>query len=147
MKSMFIVFFLFAGNAQADLLLGVFEGKTASGEACKIQVNSKYYFPDQKHPLNERVSVTVDGFTWDLSHPPVLNVETGTILFDHNVFQLIQPLDEQGRMGSEALVMQIDHDLDPHPATSYTYVLHDYRDASKSKKVTCLDLKKTAGDQ
>lgn len=144
MKSIIIALLFVAGSAQADLLLGVFEGQTANGEVCKIQVNTKYYFPDQHHPLNERVSVTVDGLNWDLAHPPVLNVEAGTVTFDHNVFQQIVALDEVGRMGSEALVMKINHDVEPHPAIEFTHIVHDYRNASQSKKVTCLNLKKTA---
>jgi hypothetical protein len=109
MKSILIVFFLFAGSAQADLLLGVFQGKTPSGEVCEIQVKSKFYFPDQKHPLNERVSVTVEGLNWDLAHPPALNLALGTVSFDHNIFQHIVPI-ENAVQASEALVMKIDHD-------------------------------------
>lgn len=135
-----LVLFLLLGSAKADILTGTYVGTTAAGVECQITLNSKYYFPDEKHPLSEKLNVTLNGLNWDLAHPPMVDAEAGLIMFDHNQFHQILAVTDNGRKASQALVLKINHDVEPHPATAFTFIEQDYIDSSKSYKVDCSDL-------
>lgn len=124
--------------AHADVEYGVFQGTDQNGLTCEIEVLVKWYAHNEKHPLNERITVRVDGLHWDLAHPAVVVESDSKVRFDHSYFHHA----EATREGAEYLRVNIDHDSEPHAPTSYTLFQDNYRDSTKSRKVVCSELVK-----
>lgn len=119
-------------TAQADLVTGLFKGTDADGHPCEINVVS-VGFEGERHPLNERVTVTLSGQEWKLAHPAEVNETKGKVRFNHNSFRGILP----NKMGAAFLRLNINHEAEPHAPTSYTFINDNYRDESKTQIVTC----------
>jgi hypothetical protein len=137
MKHLIVIATLvFVSNAHADILFGKMKGQDKNGQACEIEVLTKYYTDNTPHPLNERISVKFEGSQWELAHPAVIKEADSQVRFDHSFFQQIiaKPT------GAASLVMAIDHEAEPHAATSFVMIDDNYRDASKSRKISCANL-------
>lgn len=138
MKVLFVLMILAAATARADLVTGLFKGTDLEGHACEISVVSVGFENNMPHPLNERVTVILNGQEWKLGHPAEVNEEASKVRFNHNSFRGITPT----KVGAQFLRLNIDHDAEPHAPTSYTFVNDNYRDDVKSGTITCTGLKR-----
>ncbi len=128
--------------AYADLDSGRYLGTDNKGLPCEIFVGDVSFENGIKHPLNERVQVVVQNVEWTLSHPKVVDEESGKVRFNHNYFEATVSSALEERFGAQYLKMTIDHDAEPHRPTQFLLINDDYRDASRSTKVECKGLVK-----
>lgn len=136
MKSLIFAFtLLLSVKSFAGIEIGKYQGTSEKG-VCNLEVLSYSYEGGVHHPLNERVAVIENGFEWTVKHPPVINEEAGKVRFDHNFFEAVLPTPT----GAKFLKMTINHDVEPHAPTSYTFIEDNYKDSSKSMKEVCSNL-------
>lgn len=138
MKILSIALALLASSTTfAGIETGKYEGTSEKG-VCNLEVLSYSYEGGVHHPLNERVAVVENGFEWTVRHPPVINEEAGKVRFNHNFFEAVLPTPT----GAKFLKMTINHDVEPHAPTSYTFIEDNYKDSAKSVKEVCSNLVK-----
>ncbi len=142
MKFWILGIILVGSFALADLDSGHYQGVDSSGLSCEILVGDVSFENGVKHPLNERVSVVVNGQEWSLSHPKVIDEESGKVRFNHSYFEATISTARDGKFGAQYLKMTIDHDAEPHRPKEYIYLNDSYRDSVSSTKIECKSLVK-----
>lgn len=138
MKSLiFSLIMLFSLNTWAGVDLGLYKGKTISGEECSLYVHSVEFRDDFRHPLNELVRVTTSAteIAFELRHPPVMTRDnTGLSPKKSWLF------DAKGsEQGNEAFILHMIHTDDFHGPSHYTWIQSEM-DATPKQMKECLEL-------
>ncbi|MES3038983.1 MAG: hypothetical protein V4736_13840 [Bdellovibrionota bacterium] len=133
-----VIFFatlVMSATACAHMELGTYVGKTADGQACQMTVEKVYYENDVKHPLNERVAITVNNEKYLVGHPPVISVSEILASFDHDQFQGILPT----ATGAKALVVKMEHTPTFEGPSAFNLISHEYK-ANKREILNCANI-------
>lgn len=140
MKINFIKIFLaslvYSSASFADINIGTYAGKTATGDTCAMQVQSVFFLNDIKHPLNERVKIVVSGKEYTVQHPTIISVSDVLASFNHDQFQGVLATPD----GALALVVDVVHTEEYKGPTQFHVIDHNYRTGSKAL-TSCLQLK------
>lgn len=141
MKAKFALLTLILAStpALAHVEPGRYVGHTAQGTPCTMDVVSIRFEGDIPHPLNERVEVRLEnGVAFTLSHLPQID----------RTEKLVRP--EGGKLtgargvrgAGDAMILEMIHS-ETYTGPESFVVLHDeYKDASKSSKFECLQVRK-----
>lgn len=134
-KILLPVLMLTTTSAYSHIEIGTYEGKTADGVECEMEVKQVYYLNDMHHPLNERVEVESEGRSYTLQHPPVIKADQGIAYFNHDVFQgiLAEPT------GASAMEIKMVHSESQDGPVSFSVINHNYKN-SIHKVTECLGI-------
>lgn len=133
MKNILILISLLVGLfAQAHIEPGVHTGKTADGQVCEMTVGNTYFDKNVRHPLNERIDITVNGDAFTVQHPPVISVTNKSAFFDHDHFHGVLPTST----GAKALVIDMAHTDQFEGPVSFHLIIHAYK-ANSRQLLTC----------
>jgi hypothetical protein len=110
---------------------GRYVGKTPDGKACEMTATGMSFENGMHHPLNERVSITVDGVAFSLRHPPVIDAATAKAFFNHDMFQGIVATPE----GAKALQVDMIHTPKKEGPGSFTYIVNKWKTGEKTSVV------------
>lgn len=143
MRSIIALFLVIPSLACAHVETGTFSGKDQNGDACQFEVGEQWFENNKPHPLNERIPVSKIQFKggevaqviWNLGHPPVVNAEAGQARFNHDLFQEVVASDSGGI--AVILLKNPKEDAKGHKPLGLIYIDDSYKDAAKSKKLTC----------
>jgi hypothetical protein len=142
-KFMALCALVFSMGVSAHVKPGNYSGVAQDGKACSFSVGLGFFENNTPHPLNEREPVSQivfadhsDSEQWNLGHPPVVSVEEGKVRFNHDIFQAIKVT----KVGANSITLYKDEEEseEGHAPIGITYVIDNYRDASQSKKLTCI---------
>lgn len=114
---------------------GKYVGHTADGKACEMTATGMFFENGMRHPLNERVSVTVDGVAFTLRHPPVIDAASATAFFNHDMFQGIVATAD----GAKALQIDMVHTPEKEGPAGFTYIVNKWKTDEKMS-VVCKDI-------
>lgn len=126
----------FATLAQAHVEPGLYKGVTADGAACEMKSIRMYFENDVAHPLNERVEIELNGQTYKVGHPPVIDAKTSTAFFNHGLFQGVLPTN----VGANALVVTMVHTQEFEGPSDFTLITNNWRTGAKTN-LKCLNIK------
>ncbi len=120
--------------ALAHIEPGTWKGTTASGQECSMTATATY-FEGNRHPLNERIGITVEGKEFKVGHPPVLDFAQPKAFFNHDVFQGVLATST----GAQAIEIEMNHEEGKEGPVSFTFVDHAWKnDARTSLKCSGL---------
>lgn len=138
-----IVFLAAFSSAQAfaHVSKGEYKGHDLAGKACSFKVGETWFADEIEHPLTERIEITKIAFfkfspelnQFQAGHPPVVNVESGLVRFNHDIFQDVTP----SFTGAVSVTLLKGKEESGTPV-GIIYIEDNYKVASKSKKMTCL---------
>lgn len=134
------IILLAALTVQAHVETGPYEGKTATGETCRMVAGPMFFDGNLHHPLTERVTVTVDGVQFTLGHPPVVDAANAVAFFNHDVFQGVLPT----ATGAKALVIHMDHSPAHDGPVGFTLIENFWKSGQK-QSLNCGNLVFTGG--
>jgi hypothetical protein len=124
-------------SAEAHLKLGTYRGfEPNSGAPCALNVSAIRFEGGIRHPLNERVDITVEGRSWTLVHPARIDASSGKVLFSGATLEAAQGISG----GAEAAVLTMSHEEGKEGPQELILLQHDYRDESRSLKRVCSGL-------
>lgn len=123
MKTIFTSLILVVSLSQAHVAPGSHAGKTADGSACEMVAGKTYFDKNIRHPLNERIEITVNGETYVVQHPAVISVTDKLAAFDHDHFHGVLPT----KTGAKALVINMEHSDSFEGPSEYTVITHEYK--------------------
>lgn len=126
-----------AGFAQAHIELGIYKGVNAENQVCSFEVKEVTYRDNVRHPLHEKVRITVDGKDFELTHPPVLNIELGTVTAEQEVFTGTVGV---ARAAYGVQIVMGESDVSGHGPQQLYVLFNDYRDSTKNTKTVCSSL-------
>lgn len=124
---------LMASTSLAHVEPGKYSGTTSQNVSCEMIAGETYFEHDQRHPLNERIKIQVDGSEYLVSHPAIVDEASGVVTFNHDVFQGVLPTSS----GAKALIVHMVHTEEKEGPVSFTLIESSWRD-SQSTKTTCL---------
>lgn len=113
-------------QALSHIEMKVYQGTDANGAPCSVDVKSKTYLNNTKHPLNERVDVVYNGKAYSLRHPETVNVETGEVAFEHDYLQGVLATPS----GSLALTLILSHEPGQEGPKKFVASEHSWKDGS-----------------
>lgn len=114
--------------ALAHITPGTWKGKTAEGKECSMHAGPTYFEGGARHPLNERIAITVDGKEYKVGHPPVLDFAQPKAFFNHDVFQGLLPTGT----GAQAIEIEMAHEEGREGPVSFTYVDHAWKSDTRT---------------
>jgi hypothetical protein len=114
--------------AMAHVEPGAHKGTGADGSACEMTAGATYFDKNTRHPLNERIEITVNGDTFVVGHPPVISVEQKSAFFDHDYFHGVLPTAK----GAKALVIKMQHSDTFEGPSEFSVITHEYRNDVRS---------------
>jgi hypothetical protein len=120
----------------AHIEVGTHEGATTLGNPCTMIAGEQTFLNNQKHPLNERIEVTVEGQKFEVQHPPVIELGTETAFFNHDAFQGVVAT----KTGAKALWIVMSHAEGNKGPVAYTLIDHNWKTGEKTS-VFCNNLK------
>ena len=121
-------------HALAHIEPGTWKGTTGDGKECSMAAGPTY-FDGTRHPLNERIAVTVGGKEFKVGHPPVLDFAQPKAFFNHDVFQGVLAT----ATGAQAIEIEMAHEAGKEGPVSFTFVDHAWKsDARVSYKCSGL---------
>ena len=139
MKALFFASILaLASTAGAHVEPGTYVGKTPEGTACSMVAGKTFFEGGVKHPLNERISISVNGDTLIVGHPPVVDSNTGVVKFNHDLFQRVIAT----KTGARALEIVMEHSDTFEGPRSFTWMDDSWTEKKRSS-IKCMDLKHT----
>jgi len=115
--------FLSLTLAQAHVEPGPHKGKLTDGTECEMTAGKTYFDKNVKHPLNERIDISVNGETFVVQHPPVVSVADKAAFFNHDQFQGLLP----NAKGAKALVITMEHTDSFEGPSEFFVISHEYR--------------------
>lgn len=130
---------LFSNTASAHVEPGTFSGKTPDGTDCFMVAGKTEFIDGLKHPLNERIPMTVGTMKFTVNHPTKIDSSKGTVTFDHDLFQGLLAT----KTGANAIEIVMEHSGTYEGPRSFT-VMEDSWAAKKQVTFKCLDLKHVA---
>lgn len=107
---------------------GVFIGKTDDGSGCEMESLGTYFENNMKHPLNERVKLLVNGITYVVQHPAIIDETKGIAAFDHDQFKGYSA----NKKGATALVVKMDHSAQIEGPKEFYLITHTYNPDSRN---------------
>ena len=117
------LFLLFPLSAMAHVEDGLYQGTTDKGAVCEMTSNKTYFEGTFKHPLNERVELVVNGVTFIVQHPAIIDETKPSAGFDHDQFKGVVPT----KTGAQALVVKMAHTEKSEGPTEYYLITHTYK--------------------
>lgn len=123
MKFFAVVLALATTPALAHVEPGIWKGTTADGKECSFHAGATYFEGGTRHPLNERISITVDGAEFKVGHPPVLDFKEPKAFFNHDVFQGVLP----SATGAKAIEIEMVHEEGREGPVAFTVVDHAWK--------------------
>lgn len=123
-------------TAFAHVEPGTYVGKTAEGKDCSMIAGRTYFAGELRHPLNERVELTVEGTLFLVGHPSVIDSAKGEVGFNHDLFQGVVPT----KTGAQALEVVMEHSEIFEGPKSYTFMDSKWR-TGESAAIKCDNLK------
>lgn len=133
----------FATNAFAHVEPGIYEGKTADGEPCKMTALRTYYVGGARHPLNERVDIRLDKDLFVMAHPSVIETATAKASFNHDMFQGVRPTAK----GAQAMVIVMgkEGEAEVEVPKSFHWIDHIWK-TDERQSFECRHLKRTRAE-
>lgn len=128
MKCLAALSLLLSSAAFAHIDAGTYKGKTADGKDCSFMSGPTYFEKNTPHPLNERIAITIDGKTFVVGHPPVVNAKEAVAFFDHDHFQGILPTPT----GAEAVEIEMVHSAEYEGPKSLTWIGNEWREQKRA---------------
>lgn len=127
----------------AHIKAGSYTGKDQSGNVCSFKVGEEYFENSLPHPLNERVPVSEVKFanqavavtSFNVGHPPVVDLEKGLVRFNHDYFQGLNATKTGGAM--LVLLKDEEESAEGHSPLGIKYIEDNYRSRPDSKNLTC----------
>jgi hypothetical protein len=134
-----VLMILSATPALAHVEPGRYVGHTADGVACTMDVTAVRFEGNVPHPLNERVEVSlVNGVAFTLSHLPQIDRAENTVRPQGGVLTGVRGVPG----AADAVILEMIHS-EPYTGPETLTILHDdYKDATKSSKFECLQVRK-----
>lgn len=102
-------------------------GKTANGIDCDMTSLGTYFENNMKHPLNERVKLVVNGITFIVQHPAIIDETKPVAGFDHDQFKGYVA----NKKGADALVVKMDHTAQTEGPSEFYLITHQYNPDSR----------------
>lgn len=124
--------FFYLGLSQAHIKEGIHTGISTEGSLCEMNVGKTYFEKNEKHPLNERIEISVNGEKFTVQHPPVISTQDKLAFFDHDYFHGILP----NKSGAKALVIKMQHTDTKEGPIEFHVINHDYK-ADKREIFSC----------
>lgn len=139
MKMIFFSLFLtFASQAHAHIEPGTHTGVTPEGTPCTMIAGETYFENNLRHPLTERISISIDGLTYIVGHPSVIDSSTGQVSFNHDLFRGVLPLPT----GAAAVEIEMVHSDQSEGPRSFV-VMNDNWKTQSRKVLRCQNLSHT----
>ena len=138
MKSLILtVIFLTSTAAYAHIDQGTWNGETSGDNLkCSMLVGNTTYLNNLKHPLNERIEITIDGQAFAVKHPTTLDFNSAVIDFNHDLFE--------GELatstGATAVQIIMNHDPANKGPVSFNLINHNWK-TNGTTRVICNSLK------
>ncbi|MCC7440437.1 MAG: hypothetical protein IT285_02320 [Bdellovibrionales bacterium] len=120
-------------SALAHLELGTYQGVAADGSVCSFEVLRDWHENDLHHGLNHRGEIRAAGYTMIVSHPPVVDLEAGTVRMDHDHLVGVTGITKAG----VAFVIEMDHSPGNDGPKSFTVLKDDYMNSALSTRSSC----------
>jgi hypothetical protein len=124
--------------AFAKLEEGDYRGTDTDGNECGFEIKKVSYVDDERHPLNERVEIVVDGVNVVLAHPQTIDMEQGTVEIDHDKF--IGAIGVEGGIVAANLAIEHEEKEASETPTSLTLLRIDENDSSNNVTLVCEQL-------
>ena len=130
---------IFSLSTFAGVQIGTYQGTLEDGTKCFVQINSKTFVDNFRHPLNERVEVYFEHIdqNFTLIHPPQYLVEEQRIFFNHDILAQTLPT----RNGARAFVIHMAHGPLKRGPQSYEYIQDNWRNPAEKTVYHCEHLK------
>lgn len=132
---------LTTSNVFAHIKKGNYVGVDQSGKSCAFSVGETWFEHEMEHPLTERIELTKLNFAafkpalnhFQTSHPTIVNIESGEIGYNHDIFQDTMPT----FVGAVSVTILKGETADGSPK-GIIYIENNYKNKAESKKVVCL---------
>ena len=128
----------FSISAAAHVEVGTHEGHTTLGNPCTMVAGEQTFLNGAKHPLNERIKMTVSGVEFEVYHPPVISTADATAYFNHDAFQGVVAT----KTGAQALWIVMSHEEGKKGPVAFTFIEHNCKTGEKTSEF-CNNLKFT----
>ena len=135
MKFAVVLSVLISVPALAHVETGKYVGHTPDGKPCEMISDVMSFENGMHHPLTERVNVTMDGATFKLGHPPVIDAASATASFNHDMFQGIVATAD----GAKALQIDMVHTEQKEGPAGFTYIVNKWKTGEKTS-VVCQEI-------
>ena len=119
---------LLVSVAQGHVDPGLYKGTTPEGLQCSMLCHRTFFEGELKHPLTERVELTVNESRFVVQHPPVIDEKTKSAYFDHDQFKGVLP----NAKGAMALVVKMNHQGGTEGPSEFYLISHEYRGNERS---------------
>lgn len=137
MKFLFVLISYFtAVSAMAHVEPGTYKGVGAKGEECTMTAGATYFEGNARHPLRERIAITVGGVEVIVGHPPVIDSSKALVSFNHDLFQGLVPTNR----GAQALEIQMEHSEEFEGPRSFIFMDNTWKNDTRVS-VQCNNLK------
>ena len=135
MRTLFALVLLVSVSAFAHVEEGRYVGHTPDGKACEMTSTGMSFEGGVHHPLTERANVVVEGASFSLRHPPVIDATAATAFFNHDMFQGINAT------ADGAVAMQIDmvHTSTKEGPSGFTYIVNNWKTGAKTS-IVCQEI-------
>lgn len=137
MKNLFLSLIILPIIAQAHIEPGTWKGTVNENANCFMEVGAQTYEGGLKHPLNERISITIGSINYSVRHPYSIDTTTGEVGFNHDLFEAVVPT----KTGAYALQIKMIHTDEFEGPSSLSVMEHNWKNDQK-EIVNCHDLKK-----
>lgn len=135
MKLMMAVILLIASPVFAHIQQGEHQGKTDAGETCSLIAGAQSFVNNQAHPLNERIEIKINGETFTVGHPPVVDAAKTVAYFNHDQFQGVLATNT----GAKAVIIEMAHTATKEGPESFTLITHNWK-TDDATKIVCKGL-------
>jgi hypothetical protein len=133
-KILFVIFITFQSlKLLAGIEIGTWKGKISESADCFMEVGVQIFENNLKHPLNERISITIGAIKYSVHHPYLMNLKDGSVTFNHELLEAVSPTSS----GTYALQIQLKEEV---PASVYV-MEHNWKTGDK-EIIHCTDFKK-----
>ena len=136
MKRIALALIFMSTAALAHVEPGTYLGTTPEGHQCVMTAEATYFENNQRHPLNERIKITVGSRTFTVAHPSVIDSSKGTVGFNHDLFQGVVPT----ATGAAALEIAMEHSETFEGPRSFI-VMEDFWRDKRRESMKCDNLK------
>lgn len=129
-----LFFSIFASvSARAHIDPGAYTGSTDASEVCGFTAGERFFENNLPHPLNERIRIEINGDTYVVAHPAVIDAAIPQAAFNHDIFQGVLPT----QTGAKALIIDMIHEEGKDGPTSFHLITHNW----KTKEATVIHCK------
>lgn len=136
-KILVFISVLFPLITTAHIEKGTWKGSVREGVDCFMDVGDQSFVDGIHHPLNERIQIKVGAIDYVVRHPYSIDVTTGTIDFNHDLFEGVFATST----GAYAIQINMIHTEDFEGPASFSVMEHNWKTDFK-ELVVCKSLKK-----